>query len=119
MKIRIRGNSVRYRLTKSEVQALATHGSYTEAAVFPKQTLTYSVKESDVPQLQATFEETQITLHLPKGEKEKWANSNQVGHYAEQKLADGTLLTLTLEKDFVCLDETVEDQSDNYPNPKA
>jgi hypothetical protein len=24
-----------------------------------------------------------------------------------------------LEKDFVCLDDTDEDQSDNYENPKA
>jgi hypothetical protein len=24
-----------------------------------------------------------------------------------------------LEKDFACLDNTLEDQSDNYPNPKA
>jgi hypothetical protein len=24
-----------------------------------------------------------------------------------------------LEKDFTCLDETGEDQSDNYPNPKT
>jgi hypothetical protein len=26
---------------------------------------------------------------------------------------------LLVEKDFVCLDNTIEDQSDNYPNPLA
>jgi len=29
----------------------------------------------------------------------------------------GVQLHLLLEKDFVCLDNTAEDQSDNYPNP--
>jgi hypothetical protein len=28
-------------------------------------------------------------------------------------------LFLLIEKDFVCLDNTFEDQSDNYPNPNA
>jgi len=28
-------------------------------------------------------------------------------------------LHLLVEKDFVCLDEVNEDQSDNYPNPLA
>jgi len=32
--------------------------------------------------------------------------------------ADGKL-HLLVEKDFVCLDEVAEDQSDNYPNPLA
>jgi hypothetical protein len=32
-------------------------------------------------------------------------------------MENGKELFLLLEKDFVCLDETIEDQSDNYPNP--
>jgi hypothetical protein len=32
-------------------------------------------------------------------------------------LGNGQSLKLLLEKDFVCLDHTDEDQSDNYPNP--
>lgn len=42
----------------------------------------------------------------------------KVGFYHTQTLDDGQKLNLTLEKDFVCLDERSEDQSDNYPNPR-
>ena len=28
-------------------------------------------------------------------------------------------LYILIEKDFKCLDNTIEDQSDNYPNPLA
>ena len=46
-------------------------------------------------------------------------DSNKVGFSHIFVLNSGTKLKLLVEKDFVCMDETVEDQSDNYPNPKA
>ncbi|MFT5833421.1 MAG: hypothetical protein ACI97N_001048, partial [Cognaticolwellia sp.] len=45
--------------------------------------------------------------------------NNQVGFKYEMPLENGEILSLLLEKDFVCLDERGEDESDNYPNPKA
>ena len=38
-------------------------------------------------------------------------------HYED--LSNGDKFFLLLEKDFACLDNTHEDQSDKYPNPKA
>jgi hypothetical protein len=35
------------------------------------------------------------------------------------EIGNDKYLFLLVEKDFVCLDNTVEDQSDNYPNPNA
>ena len=34
-------------------------------------------------------------------------------------LGDGNELYLLLEKDFQCLDNSIEDQTDNYENPLA
>ncbi len=31
---------------------------------------------------------------------------------------DETKLSVLVGKDFTCLDNTIEDQSDNYPNPR-
>ena len=42
-----------------------------------------------------------------------------VGLENEMEIAPGKILYLLLEKDFKCLDNTTEDQSDNYPNPLA
>ena len=46
-------------------------------------------------------------------------DSNKVGFSHIFVLNSGTQLNLLVEKDFVCMDETVENQSDNYPNPKV
>jgi len=40
-----------------------------------------------------------------------------VGFNAKMPVAENGSLYLLLEKDFVCLDETTEDQNDNYENP--
>lgn len=42
-----------------------------------------------------------------------------VGFNNKMPLDNGEHLFLLVEKDFVCLDNTFEDQSDNFPNPNA
>jgi hypothetical protein len=56
---------------------------------------------------------------MPKSIADEWTESNEVGFQHIQILPNGTELFLLVEKDFVCLDNTFEDQSDNYPNPNA
>ncbi len=121
MKIRIRGNFVRYRLTQSEVLQLKNDGLVKEETCFglgADQVLTY-VLESDpiVQHLSASFSNNTIRMALPLKEANNWYDSNQVGYEHEMEVMPGVLLKLLLEKDFACLDDTDEDQSDNYPNP--
>jgi hypothetical protein len=54
-------------------------------------------------------------LQSPKN----WTDTDLVGFQHEYDLRNGTKLFLLVEKDFVCLDNTFEDQSDNYPNPNG
>tara|TARA_R110000744_G_scaffold106313_4_gene202629 strand:- start:1192 stop:1383 length:192 start_codon:yes stop_codon:yes gene_type:complete len=56
-------------------------------------------------------------MYLPEKDKLAWANSDRVGLQHTNLMENGKELFLLVEKDFVCLDETIEDQSDNYPNP--
>jgi hypothetical protein len=118
MKIRIKGDSVRYRLTRSEVETFSKNGFLSETTQFLSNTLTYALKA--VPgqeELSANLNNNTITLYFPDAEKEIWFQSERVGYKHVQVLPDGTRLTLLIEKDFACLDHVDEDQSDNYPNP--
>ncbi|MBT8284139.1 MAG: hypothetical protein HKO75_02055 [Flavobacteriaceae bacterium] len=118
MKIRIKGNSVRFRLTKSEVEELCLAGYIKETTHFPENTFSYAVKKSSRKEIHASFEEGIITLHVDADKLNGWDANEEVGFEVLQQIDPETSLHLLLEKDFVCLDQRLEDQSDNYPNPK-
>lgn len=120
MKIRIKGNSIRYRLTKTEVETFSKTGSYKETTDFGNTVFTYVLKaKKGIDVLEAAFNKNTITLYLAEEERSGWATSDRIGFSDTMDLPNGKQLSLLLEKDFVCLDETIEDQSDNYPNPNS
>lgn len=120
MKIRIKGNSLRYRLTKSEVETFCDKGHYQESTDFGTKKFTYAISvKNKIDLLEAEFKDDTVTMYLNLDESKSWANNDKVGFQQMYKTVNGTELSLLVEKDFVCMDETVEDQSDNYPNPKA
>jgi hypothetical protein len=114
MKIRIKGNSLRYRLAKTDVAKLAEEGYVQETVDFGSQQLIYALKLVDDEQLSASYKENAITLYAPKTMITGFADEDKVGYEGNH----GNL-HLLVEKDFTCLDEVAEDQSDNYPNPLA
>ncbi|MCW5923559.1 MAG: hypothetical protein KIS77_14540 [Saprospiraceae bacterium] len=123
MKIRIKGNFVRYRLTQTEVKTLAETGQLMEETWFgpdESQRFAYALKAREgISGLQAAFEGGAITLFMPAEAAKHWYGEERVGFDNEVEVAPGISLKLLLEKDFACLDDTDEDQSDNYPNPNA
>ena len=120
MKIRIKGNSVRFRLTKTEVAAFCKYGAHSESTYFADQKFTYSlVARQGIEHLQADYKDNTIRIYMPSSIRKTWEDSDVVGYNHKMKLPTGKELFLLVEKDFVCLDETTEDQSDNYPNPKS
>ncbi|NAS10567.1 DUF7009 family protein [Poritiphilus flavus] len=119
MKIRIKGNAVRYRLTKSEVETFCQTGRYEEKTAFQSNTLTYVLEtKAGISELEADFKEDSIVLYLPEEVRANWATSDRVGYSNSVDWNDESKLSLLVEKDFTCLDNTIEDQSDNYPNPR-
>ncbi len=119
MKIRIKENTVRLRLTKNEVDTLCSSGSYSEKTQFPNQTFTYSINTTESETPNASFTDNEITIELPKNEIMGWETDNRVGFKHQIPLTNNESLSILVEKDFVCLDQRDEDQSDNYPNPKS
>lgn len=120
MKIRIKGNSIRYRLTKTEVETFCKTGIFKESTEFGESTFTYVLQaKKNIDLLWANYTQNTITLYLNDRELSSWAISDRVGYSSTMALPNGEQLSLLLEKDFACLDNTTEDQSDNYPNPKS
>ncbi len=114
MKIRIKDNSIRFRLTQSEVAELGVKGMVSGHTEFPGQTFTYAIERTEEHSLTAAFAENRMVLGMPAGMVEEWTSTDRIGF-------DGLAgkVKILVEKDFVCLDNTLEDQSDNYPNPNA
>ncbi|MCB0697423.1 MAG: hypothetical protein KDC07_08665 [Chitinophagaceae bacterium] len=119
MKLRINGNSVRLRLSKSEVDEFGEKGYMEARTGFGDVTLTYALSVTDHCDMRAEFADGKITMYLPDTKAKEWVETPKVGFDANMDLGDGNELYLLLEKDFKCLDNTIEDQSDNYENPLA
>lgn len=112
MKIRIKGNSLRYRLSKSDVEIFTSVGYLEEATNFGNQQLIYALQRGGHKGLEATFNDNKITVTMPATMVAEWEQPNKVGFDGQDNK-----LALLIEKDFQCLDNVAEDQSDNYPNP--
>jgi hypothetical protein len=118
MKLRIKGNSLRIRLTRPEVEKLSNTGRLEEETFFVDDKFVYALQAIDEGnELAAAIAHNKITMFVPKHLLKDWPKNNVVGFNANMPLANNNSLSLLLEKDFVCLDETSEDQRDNYENP--
>jgi hypothetical protein len=119
MKIRIKGNSIRYRLTKTEIANFGKNGYLEERTEFIHGPAFYYCleKRSGIDNLQASFKDNRMIVYVPENISEDWTTTETVGFNNTQKLGDGKELFLLIEKDYACLDHTLEDQSDNYENP--
>jgi len=119
MKIRIKGNSIRYRLTKTEIADFGKNGYLEGRTEFPGGYSFYYCleKKENIDNLEASFSENRIKLYVPVNISDEWTTTDIVGFDTKMKIGEGKELFLLIEKDFVCLDHTLEDQSDNYENP--
>lgn len=118
MKLRIKGDSIRFRLSKSELTAFGIVNFVKDKIHFADSELEYSIVTSDSnAEISASFQSNLITVNVPTQLALNWVNTEIVGLQFEQTLSNGNKLFILIEKDFVCLDNTFEDQSDNFPNP--
>lgn len=119
MKIRIKGNSIRLRLTKSEVATFCDKGQCQETVIFGNRRLTYSLVDKEgIETLEATYAGDTITVYITRDAKDTWLASDRVGYSNVVDSNSPDQLSILVEKDFICMDDSLEDQSDNYPNPK-
>ena len=123
MKLRIRGDTLRLRLKRGEVDQLAAGTSIVEETHFPDALLTYRLDMSESTDISATFADGSLVVTLPKSKVLDWAGTDEVSLHAEQKLSGSGSLSLLIEKDFSCLEpghhREGEDDTDTFPHPNA
>ncbi len=122
MKLRMKNNSVRLRLTQTETARFAETGQVKEKIEFglePHQQFVYTLEiDHEIKEIQAAFETNQITVLIPKGQAEEWTQTAQVGMEAEQMIGGGKTLRLLIEKDYACLEPRAPDEDqDAFPHP--
>lgn len=123
MKLRIRGNSLRFRLTQTEVARLRSAETVRESVCFPSSSmkLTYLLETSEhLQRISAGFSDGEVRVSVPAALARSWAEGDQVGMEESESLGDGGKLRVLIEKDFRCLElRPGEDESDNFPHPQA
>ena len=122
MKLRIRDNSVRLRLTRTEVDTLRDEGIVQARTPFPGgRELRYEVESSPASVSPGAFlSNTTVTIRLPESAVRAWATSEQVSIEGETQHTNGEKLVILVEKDFACLaPRDGEDESDMFPHPAA
>ena len=121
MKLRIRGDSLRLRLKRGEVDLLAAGKSIVEETHFPGAVFRYRLDVTGEEAMQAQLENSSLIIRLPASQISGWATTDEVSMLAEQELPGGDKLTLLIEKDFSCLEpghhRGCEDDEDTYPHP--
>ena len=121
MKIRIKNNSIRLRLTRPEVERFGKEKYIEGRTTFGNANFIYALCCDDaVEEMSADLKDNTIRMHIPVSLAEAFVNTDAVGFQHEQMLGNGEKLFLLFEKDFKCIDgEVLEDQSDNFENPSA
>jgi len=122
MKIRIKGNSLRFRLLRGEVSRFGETGRVTETIKFgalPQEKLTYSLEAiRDAQTIAARFADNQITVTIPEATARNWVDSDLITLESNQPIETESVLKILIEKDFVCLDRKDDpDNADAFPHP--
>ncbi|HEX8322785.1 MAG TPA: hypothetical protein VF595_02625 [Tepidisphaeraceae bacterium] len=120
MKVRLRGQSIRFRLTRSEVTALGDGRLVSDRTVIgPAHDIALGLRtDADADRVTPRSENGLLVYALPAASVARLAGSDAVGFAADVEVANGLTLHVLIEKDFVCLDNPHhEPQDDAYPNP--
>jgi hypothetical protein len=123
MKLRIKGNSLRLRVSRSELARFQAGGRIEETIHFtaaPEATLTYALESAlKSPPLTVRYGSGEVTVVLSKDRARIWGDQTEVGVYTTLEMGPAGSLEVVVEKDFACLDRSDEDNSDTFANPLA
>jgi len=122
MKLRIRGNSLRLRISQTEMQRLLTDGAIADTICFgsaPDARLTYVLTHRAAEdELGVEYRQQTVSVVLSTRAATAWAQGDEVGVYGSAATANGPLEVM-VEKDYACLDGNDPVDQDAFPNPQA
>jgi hypothetical protein len=123
MKLRIKGNTLRVRVSRSEVARLLAGDRLEETIHFspaPVAKFTWALQQQQsLSRPTVRYTENRVAILLPADEAKIWGTTDQVGIAENMDLGNLGSLGLLVEKDFACLDRSEEENEDTYPNPNA
>jgi len=123
MKLRISGNSLRLRVSRSELARFQARGRIEETihfTAFPDAKLTYALESAlQFSPVRVEYAFNEVTVVLSEDQVRIWADEGEVGVYATLEMGPAGSLDVIVEKDFACVDRSDEENSDNFPNPHA
>ncbi|MDA8886723.1 hypothetical protein OAD66_06220 [Bacteroidia bacterium] len=115
MKIRIKDNSLRYRLSQSEVSTLVNEGEAWSKCQFGSGELKYGLKAIDADRITSAFNHGELLTKIPRTLLKNWDIDQRVGF---DTTIDG--LFILIEKDWQCLKpRDHEDESNLYVHPAS
>lgn len=122
MKLRVRGNSLRLRLLRGEVERFGKTGQIAETIQFgasPAEQIIYSLEaDGETTEIKAGFAGNEIAVKVPLKTARNWIESDEVSLRGEQLIENETVLKILIEKDFVCIDRRDDpDNADAFPHP--
>ena len=110
MKLRIKGNSLRLRLSQTDVEQLKVEKQVSDKIKFgptKAQSLLYRLMKDDVKEVMARYQDNEITISIPDSVMLKWFEPEEV------------TLNILVEKDFQCLKPRPEEsEEDLFPHPE-
>jgi hypothetical protein len=123
MKLRIKGNTLRVRVSRSEVTRLLAGDCLEETIYFTPEKnakFTYALRQdTSLSRVAVQYIENRLVILLPTDQATDWGVTDQVGIAENIALGNFGSLGVLIEKDFACLDRSEEDNEDTFPNPSA
>jgi hypothetical protein len=120
VKLRTRHNSIRLRLTRSEVKRFAKTGHVDETIEFGPAAggrLVYELAAGGEC-VAAAITAGRISIFVPREAADDWTKTERVGISGEQAIGGGRQLSILVEKDFACLEPRPGDEdADAFAHP--
>ena len=120
MKLRIKGDSIRLRVSRSELARLQVGESLAESvhlAPGPAGVLQYVLAVDPQPP-GVTFRDSRILVRISSVQLARWTREEEVGIYLSFAV-DQTTLEVSIEKDFACADAPADANEDTFAHPAA
>jgi hypothetical protein len=122
MKLRIKGNSLRLRVSRSELERLLAGNRIEETIHFAPASqakLTYALESTlQASAVSVRYSPQEVTVILSEERAHIWGNESEIGVYATIDIGPPGSLEVIIEKDFACLDGSDEDNRDTFTNPQ-
>jgi hypothetical protein len=124
MKLRLKGNSIRVRLDRRDLERLNDEGRVDDGVRFgPGLAFSYAVELGPAPRgcPTANYTDGRLTIRIGPDDAKEWLAGDRVG-FDHQQPVEGGFVRVLLEKDFACIDRPLGEEADDafaFPNPSA